>query len=182
MKPNYTNILLAAGLILATAVMRIITAEMHIPNITPVAAVGLFGGAVLADKKYAYALPLLGMFIADVYFSLFTSVNGFYGIEQVLVYGGMALVTFLGSKMGTVNGGKVIGYSLIGSFVFFVVSNFGSYLKGWYGYDLNGLVQTYIMAIPFYKYSYVADLIGSCSLFGLYFLGKKALTPQMQKA
>lgn len=182
MKPNYTNILLAAGLILATAVMRIITAEMHIPNITPVAAVGLFGGAVLTDKKYAYLLPLAGLFIADLYFQLFTNINGFYGLEQFFVYGGMALVTFLGSKMGTVNGLKVVGYSLTGSFIFFVVSNFGCYLNGWYGYDLNGLATTYIKAIPFYKYSYAADLVGSIALFGLYFLGRKAIAPQMQEA
>lgn len=182
MKPNYTNIILAAGLILAAAAMRIITAEFHLPNFTPIAAVGLFSGAVIADKKYAYILPLMAMFIADLYFTVFTSINGFYGVEQVLVYAGMAMVTLLGSKMDKVTGVKVLGYSLIGSFIFFVVSNFGSYLKGWYGHDFNGLIQTYVMAIPFYKNSLMADMLGSVALFGTYFLAKKATSPQVQNA
>jgi hypothetical protein len=182
MKNNYSTILLAAVLILASAAMRIITAEFHLPNFTPIAAVGLFSGAVITDKKYAYILPLMAMFIADIYFTLFTSINGFYGIEQVLVYIGMALVTLLGTNMNKITGMKVLGYSLIGSFIFFAVSNFGSYLKGWNGYDFNGFVQTYILAIPFYKNSLVADLAGSVALFGLYFAGKKALVPQTQNA
>lgn len=182
MKRNYTNIILAAGLILAAAVMRIISAEMFIPNITPIAAVGLFGGAVIADKKYAYILPLAAMFLADLYFTLFTGIKGFYGIDQLFVYGGMALTTFLGTKMGNVTGVKVLGYSLIGSFIFFVVSNFGYYLAGWNGYAMSGLAKTFIDAIPFYKNSLVTDLMGSVVLFGTYHLAKKAVGTQVQNA
>lgn len=182
MKPNYTNIFFAAILILAAAVMRIITAEFHLPNITPVAAIGLFGGVVIKDKRYSYLLPLLSLFIADAYFQFFTSIKGFYGVEQILVYMAMALVTFLGSKMGKVSPVKVVGYSLIGSLLFFVISNFGSFLKGWYGYDFNGLVTTYTVAIPFFKNTVMSELSGAIVLFGAYFLGQRAIAPKMQKA
>jgi len=182
MKNNYSTILIAAALIIITAVLRIFSAEMFIPNVTPVAAVGLFGGAVIADKRLAYLLPLLAMFIADVYFTVFTSVKGFYGFEQTIVYAAMALVTFIGTKMGKVSGVKVIGYSLVASFLFFVVSNFGYFLAGWNGYSFAGLTKTYIDAIPFYKNSVVTDLVGSVALFGLYFAGKKVFAPQTQNA
>jgi hypothetical protein len=183
MKRNYTNIVLLAILVLAAAVMRIITAELHLPNITPVVAIGLFGGVIVKDKRYAYLLPLLTLFIADAYFQFFTSIKGFYGIEQILVYVAMALVTFLGNKMEKINGINVIGYSLISSFIFFVVSNFGSYLKGWNGYDMNGLLQTYLVAIPFYKYSILGDLVGSIVLFGSYsYYMKNLVSHQTQKA
>lgn len=174
--------MLAAGLILATAVMRVITAEMHIPNITPVAAVGLFGGAVIANKKYAYIFPLFSLFIADLYFQLFTGINGFYGLSQIMVYAGMALVTFIGSKAGQINGAKVIGYSLLSSMIFFLVSNFGYFMSGWNGYSFAGLVKTYVDAIPFYKYSILGDLAGSIVLFGTYAYAKRPATPAMQKA
>lgn len=182
MKRNYTNIILATVLILLASMMRIINREVHLYNLAPIGAVGLFAGAVIKDKRYAYLLPLLSMFIADVYFQFFTSVTGFYGIEQILVYLGMGLVTFLGSKMGNVSGVKVIGYSLIGSLIFFVVSNFGSYLRGWWGYDFKGLVTTYTVAIPFFKNTVMSDLAGSIVLFGLYFIAQKAIAPQTQKA
>lgn len=182
MKSNYTNILLAAMLILAAAVMRIITAEFHLPNITPIAAVGLFSGVVIKDKRYAYLLPLLSLFVADAYFQFFTTIKGFYGIEQILVYTAMALVTFLGSKMGNISTVKVIGYSLIGSLLFFVISNFGSFLKGWYGYDFKGLVTTYTVAIPFFKNTVMSDLGGNIILFGAYFIMQKILTTKVQQA
>jgi hypothetical protein len=182
MKRNYTNIILAAILILLAAMMRIVNREIHLYNLAPIGAVGLFAGAVIKDKRYAYLLPLISMFIADLYFQLFTSVTGFYGFEQVLVYVGMGLVTFLGTKMGNVTGIKVAGYSIIGSFIFFVVSNFGSYLTGMWGYGFKGLATTYTMAIPFFKNTVVSELVGSIALFGLYFIGQKAIAPKMQKA
>jgi hypothetical protein len=182
MKRNYTNIILATVLILLAATMRIINRELHLYNLAPICAVGLFAGSIIKDKRYAYLLPLLSMFIADLYFQFFTSVTGFYGIEQILVYISMILVTFLGTKMGNVTGVKVVGYSLIGSLLFFVVSNFGSYLKGWYGLDFNGLVTTYTVAIPFFKNTVMSELAGAIVLFGAYFLGQRAIAPKMQKA
>ena len=182
MKRNYTNIILAAVLILLAAAMRIINRELHLYNLAPICAVGLFAGSIIKDKRYAYLLPLLSMFIADIYFQFFTSVTGFYGIEQLLVYISMVLVTFLGTKMGNVTGVKVVGYSLISSLIFFVVSNFGSFLKGWYGLDFNGLVTTYTVAIPFFKNTVTSELTGAIVLFGAYFLGQKAFRTKVQQA
>jgi hypothetical protein len=182
MKRNQVNIILAIVLIAAAASMRIVNREMHLYNLAPIGAVGLFAGSVIMDKRFAYLMPLLSLFIADVFFQLFTSVPGFYGIEQVLVYAAMAIVTLLGSQMGNVNGLKVVGYSLIGSLIFFVLSNFGSYLHGWYGYGFDGLVTTYTVAIPFFKNTLVSELIGSCVLFGLYALGQRAFAPKLQQA
>lgn len=182
MKRNQVNILLAIVLILAAATLRIVNRELHLYNLAPIGAVGIFAGSVIKDKRMAYLMPLFSMFIADLYFQFFTSVTGFYGIEQVLVYTAMAAVTFLGSKMGNITPAKVVGYSLTGSVLFFIVSNFGSYLNGWYGYDLKGLMTTYIVAIPFFKNTIVSELIGSVALFGLYSLGQRAFAPKLQQA
>ncbi len=182
MKRNYTNILLAAGLITIAAAARIVNSEMHLYNLAPVAALGLFSGAVIKDKRFAYILPLLAMLVADLYFQLFTNINGFYGMEQVLVYGGMALVTLLGTTMKNTSAPRVLGYSVAGSLAFFIVSNFGAYVTGMWGYDFNGLIKTYVVAIPFFKNTLLSDLVGNAMLFGLYALAQRSLLARTQKA
>jgi hypothetical protein len=185
MKNNRINIILAVGLILTAAAARIVNHELHLYNLAPVAAIGLFGGAVLKQKHFAMIMPLLALFIADLYIELFPSnagMRGFYGIEQLFVYGSMLLVTLLGAKMNQPNALKVLGFSLSGSLIFFLVSNFGSFVSGMYGHDLNGLATTYVMAIPFLKNTMLGDLIGNTVLFGSYFLLQQAFTARLQKA
>ena len=182
MKRNYSNILLAAGLILMASLARVVNHEMHLYNLAPVAALGLFSGAVIKDKRFAYMLPLVAMLMADLYFQFFTSTPGFYGREQWFVYGGMALVTLLGTAMHKANPLKIAGFSLIGSIVFFIVSNFGCYVSGMWGNGIHGLVTTYTMALPFFKNTIVSDLAGNTLLFGLYFMAQRSISAKTQRA
>lgn len=189
MKRN-TNILLAIALLILAITMRIVNHEMHVYNLAPVAALGLFCGAVMKDKRMAFLFTILAQLVSDVYIEMFTTWKGFYGIEQYFTYAGMVLVTFLGTKMGQPKPLKVAGYSLGGTALFWVVSNFGVWvaiqtgvdLYG-YGSGLKGLATTYLMALPFYsKYgttlffnSFAGDLVFSFALFGLYAALKQAL-------
>ncbi len=185
MKNKSIHIILAAGLILMAATARILNYEMHLYNLAPVAAIGLFGGAVLKNKQLALLMPLLALFIGDIYIELFPSgagMRGFYGAEQLFVYGGMLLVTLLGMQMKQPGAVKVLGYSVAGSLVFFVLSNFGSFISGMYGYDLSGLAATYVMAIPFFKNTLLSDLVGNTVLFGSYHLATQAFSSGLQKA
>ena len=161
------------------ATARIVNHEMHLYNFAPVAAIGLFGGAVLKNRKLAFMMPLLALFIGDLYIELFTTnplQRGFYGVEQIFVYGGMFLVTLLGLQMKNIKAAKILGFSLSGSVIFFVLSNFGSFMSGMYGYSFEGLTTTYIMAIPFFKNTLLGDLVGNSLLFGSYFLLQQAFT------
>lgn len=170
--------IMAAGLILMAATARIVNHEIHFYNFAPVAAIGLFGGAVIRDRRIAFLMPLLALFMADIYIELFTTnplQRGFYGIEQVFVYAGMFMVTLLGLSMKKVNAARVLGMSLGGSVLFFVVSNFGAFVSGMYGHSLSGLATTYVMAIPFFKNSLLGDLMGSSVLFGSYYLLQQAV-------
>lgn len=185
MKRSNINIILAVGLILMAAVARIVNHEMHLYNLAPVAAIGLFGGALLTNKRLAFAIPLLSLFLADLYIELFPSnelMRGFYGVEQLFVYGSMLLVTLLGTKMNQPGTRNVLGFTLSGSLIFFIVSNFGSFVSGMYGHDMNGLMTTYLMALPFLKNTLLGDLVGSTMLFGSYFLLQQAFARRLQKA
>lgn len=187
MKSNRLNILLAAVLILIAAASRIINAEMHLWHLAPVAALGLFSGAVIKERRYAFLVTLLAQLISDLYIEFFTPRSGFYGINQVFVYGGMMLVTLLGTRMGKPKAHKVAGFSLAGSAIFFVISNFGMWVQQFfepaplYTPDLKGLGQTFAMALPFYNRfggelffnSFAGDLVCSAFLFGAYALVRR---------
>ena len=197
MKSNKTNFLLAVVLLTLAIAARIINHEMHIYNLAPVAALGLFCGAVMKDKRMAFLFTTLAQLVSDVYIELFTSWDGFYGVEQYFTYGGMMLVTLLGTTMKQPRALKVLGYSIAGSAIFFIVSNFGVWVaiemgKDLYGYGhgLQGLGTTYQMALPFYteigtelfKNSFIGDLVGCAVLFGGYALLQNATSNKLAKA
>ncbi|MBS1589718.1 MAG: hypothetical protein JST52_08920 [Bacteroidetes bacterium] len=185
MKQNKLNLLLAAGLILMAATARIVNHEMHLYNLAPIGALGLFGGAVIQKKSFAFLLPILALFIGDLYIQLYPSspgMRGFYGMEQFFVYGAMLLVTVLGTQMKQINTKNVLGFTLGGSVLFFIVSNLGAYFSGMYGTGWQAFSTTYIMAIPFFKNTLAGDLIGSVLLFGGYSLLQQAWSKHLQKA
>lgn len=190
MKRNYTNIILAGGLILLAVVARIVNYELSIYNLAPVAAIGLFSGAVLKNKKYSYLFTFMAMFISDVYIEFFTSMKGFYDISQFFVYGALLLITFMGTTMKSQKPLRIAGYSIAGSTIFFILSNFGTFLTGYWGTGVEGLTTTYLMALPFYTKmgteffvnTYIGDLVFSGMLFGAYALLQDAVSKKMTKA
>ncbi|MCD6011541.1 MAG: hypothetical protein K0Q79_1403 [Flavipsychrobacter sp.] len=190
MKNNKLSILIAAGLIIMAGAARIINHEMHLYNFAPVCALGLFSGAVIKDKKIAFLLPILAQLMGDIYISLFTQWPGFYGIEQACVYTALLLVTVMGTVMNQPKALKVLGYTLAGAVVFFLVSNFGVFLAMsfgktdlyHYGTGFTGLVNTYVAAIPFFKHTLIGEFSGSILLFGAYYLLQQAMESKVQKA
>lgn len=192
-----THIILAILLILLATALRIVNQEMHWYNLAPLASLGLFSGAIIKDKRIAFSITLIAQFISDIYIALFTQYQGFYGVDQFFVYGGMLLVTLLGTGMGQPKALKVLGYSIAGSAIFFLVSNFGVWVKieatgdiFGYGTGLKGLGTTFLMALPFYSKmgttlffnSFIGDIVGCSVLFGAYALLKQPLSTKLQKA
>src|SRR5206468_9825950 len=51
------------GIVVAATAMRLVP---HPPNVTPIAAIALFGGAHFASKRAALAVPLLAMCLSDL--------------------------------------------------------------------------------------------------------------------
>lgn len=187
MNQNKFSFFLALGLILLAVVSRLINAQMHLYHFTPVIALGLFSGSVIRDKKYSFLFSIMALLISDLFFQLFTSTPGFYGIEQFFVYGAVILVTFTGQFLKKRSLINVAGFSILSSMLFFTFSNFGVWMAiefgrvDLYGYGkgFSGLFQTFIAALPFYKsqtatelfsLSLVGDLLFSGLFFGCFSL------------
>ena len=58
--------------------------------------------------------------------------------------------------------------AFIGAVIFYLVTNFGVWSGGSYGYHLSGFLTCYILAIPFFGYSVLSTLIFSVIIETLY--------------
>lgn len=181
MKRTNINLILAISLVIIAATARIANREMGIYNIAPLTAISLFCGAMIKDKRaLAFLVPLMGQFIADVFFQFFTKTQGFYP-GQLFNYGALMAATALGTTMKQPKVLNTFVYLLGASTVFFIISNFGFFASGWNGYTFSGLSKTYIDAVPFYKNTLIGDVVGGVVLFGGYFLAQRALANKAVK-
>jgi hypothetical protein len=174
--------------LIVTLIVLIVLSALYrvIPNrpwgFTPQIAMALFGGAVIKDKKWAFALPIFSMFLSDLlYQGLFaahlTNLQGFYE-GQWLNYCLFAGITVLGFTLKRITVLRVAAYSLLGPTLFFLVSNGYYWLSG--GTNVNtqlplersfvGLMQSYQQALPFYRGTLIGTVVFSAILFGGYYL------------
>ena len=149
--------MLAISLILIGILLRFVP---HAPNFTPIAAIALFSGAYL-NKKSALIVPLILMIASD-------AVIGMHNVV-IFTWGAFLLITLLGLNLQKKTGAlKMISFSLVSSLLFFVVSNFGVWIMGWYPPTLSGLAQCYFMALPFLRDFALSTLVYSAVFFGSY--------------
>ena len=135
----------------------------HMPNVTPITAAALFSGVYFTNKKYAFIIPLLAMFLSDLFL-------GFSGIT-VFVYAAFALVSYIGLSSKKIS----IKTILLSSISFFVITNFGVWLMA-YPKSLTGLIECYTLAIPFFRNSLIGDFVYSGILyFGFQFVSNRYL-------
>ena len=182
MKRSEINILVAITLVLTAIIMRVAGATTHLYNFAPIAAIGLFSGAVIKDRKVlAFLIPLAGQFIADVYFQFFTNTPGFYP-GQAFNYAALAGAAGLGLLMKQPKPLNILAYIFGASTLFFIISNFGFFASGYNGYSFAGFTKTYIDAIPFFKNTIIGDLAGGIFLFGGYFAAQEVFIRNAEKA
>lgn len=148
----------------------------HLPNVSPVAAMALFGGAYFADKRMAFIVPFLALMLSDL-------VIGFHD-TMVFVYVGFALTVFIGIKIQKSITLSHVAASAVGaSVLFFLLTNLGAWAtSGLYPMTVNGLMQAYVAAIPFFQNSLLGNLVFTALIFGGYaLLQRKLFTVQQVK-
>ncbi|MBL4577497.1 MAG: hypothetical protein JKX74_03435 [Flavobacteriales bacterium] len=159
-------------IVLVAAFSRLIP---HIPNVTPIAAMALFGGAYFADKRMSFLVPLVAMFLSDIALSLIAGYELFTYMRLVL-YATFAGITVIGLQLRQrVTGPRTLMVSLIASVLFFVVTNFAVWALGrgiMYPLDTAGLVLCFTAAIEFFRYTLLGDLVFVTVLFGGFELAK----------
>jgi Family of unknown function (DUF6580) len=168
-------------LIVIASLYRIMPVRPY--GFAPQIAMAIFGGAVIKDKKFAFLLPLLSMFISDalyqvLYINGVGNIPGFYE-GQFTNYVLFGLMTFFGFYASNLNVGRILLASLSAPTVYFFISNFlvwasSSPLAGLgRPKTIDGLFMTLGDGVPFYLWSLAATVIFSAILFGSYFLISK---------
>ena len=167
------------AMIVAAAMSRLLP---HPPNFSPVEAIALFGGAYFASRAWAVLVPLAAMLISDVVLAAlnggsYSFANYFASTSFWLVYGCIAVSTVLGFGLrGKVGGARVLAYSLLGSVLFFLVTNFGAWLGStMYPQNGAGLVAAYAAGIPFFQWTVLGTLFYAALLFGGFALLRRRL-------
>lgn len=176
------------SLILALALLVIVAALYRaFPNrpmgFAPQYAMAIFGGAIFRkNKKWAFAMPLLSIFISDVIYQLLynqglSATPGFYEgqWQNYLLIAGLTCIGFLVKKINVVS---VAAASIASPTVYFILSNFIVWISGG-GLQrpktFSGLIQCYNDALPFYPNSLYATILFSTILFCGFYLVKNLM-------
>ncbi len=164
--------LMLVGMMLLAALSRLLP---HPPNFSPVEAIALFGGAYFASRAWAVAVPLVALLVSDIALGL--SMGGDYwsyvatSMTFWSVYLCIALSSIVGFGLrGRVSGPRVLGYGVMGSVLFFLVTNFAVWMVATpisgHNACVAGLGSCYVAAIPFFKNTLLGTLVYSAVLFG----------------
>jgi hypothetical protein len=176
MKVNKSILWSLVLMIVVAALYRVIPGRPY--GFAPQLALALFSGAIIKDKRMAFVLPLLSMFISDlIYQGLYSAglspIWGFYPGQWLdyLAYASVTVFGFFIKRMAIVN---ILLVSLAAPTYFFIVSNFLTW-TGLNGYDMYpktgaGLVQCYVAALPFYLNSLIGTVVFSGVLFASWHL------------
>src|SRR3954469_9513199 len=141
----------------AFALLIIVGSVCRVMGFAPQIAMAIFGAAVIRDKRLAFVLPLVSMFISDVLYEVlfrmgYMDYGGFYE-GQITNYILLALIVIVGFWVRNLNWGRIIVASLAAPTIYFLLSNF----LVWFGggglqrpKTFDGLMMCYNDAIPFF--------------------------------
>ena len=161
-----TNLLLFLSAFVFILVFRYFP---HPPNFTPVLALTLYTSMYFGLRSSPFVI--MAFALSDF----------FIGFHQLLIFtwGSLAFI----SVIGMFGKSFLSRFSLLflSSIVFFVCSNFGVWLfSEFYSKDFDGLLQCYILAIPFFTNTLISTLIFGM-LFEISISSKNKLTPLIYK-
>jgi len=142
---NYIKIFI--GIFLALAVSRFIP---HPPNFTSLMALSFYI-PVIFGIRFIPAL-ILSFIITDMFI-------GFHSVT-LFTWGSVVVIGLLSNFFYSNTKSRILG-SLIGALIFFVITNFGVWSLGSYGYTISGLITCYTLALPFFGNTLISTLIFS---------------------
>jgi len=135
---------------------------ISIPNLEPIGAAALFGGAMLGSWSLRLLVPFLALFLGDLVLAQF--IPGYsthlFSANFLMVYVAFGITVVIGKRFigKDTRMSNVVGAALMSSLAFFLITNFGSWLTyTTYPKTLLGLIECYGAGLAFYKH----DVFGS---------------------
>jgi len=144
----------------------------HPANFTPISAMALFGAAYFNNRIWAFALPIIAMWISDVVIINTIYAKYYHGFQLVpegwyWIYGTIILTTLMGIfLLRKVTASKVLIASLLASILYFALTNFACLPE--YPNSFAGFISCYKSGLPFFPGTLFGNLFYSVALFGSY--------------
>ena len=133
----------------------------HPPNFTPIAAIALLSSKGFTNRWVVFLIPIVSLLISDLFIGLHATIP--------FVYISFILIALLGMYVKKIN----IVSVLLSSTIFFLVSNFGVWLL-YYPISVEGVVQCYTLALPFFLNTVLGDLVyGALLIYPFYALQRR---------
>ena len=146
------------GIFFALAISRFIP---HPPNFTSLIALSFYV-PVLFGTRYI-PVVLISFIITDL-------IIGFHS-TLFFTWGSVILIGLV-SKFFVTSILIRLGGALFGACMFFLVTNFGVWSTGSYGYNIEGFIACYTLALPFFGYSAISTLTFSVLIETVYKFAK----------
>ena len=156
---------ISVGIFLALAASRFIP---HPPNFTSLIALSFYIPAVLGIRF----IPAL---IAS--FLLTDLIIGFHGVT-FFTWGSVIVIGLMSKFFSRRMTNRLLG-ALMSACLFYIITNFGVWSLGSYGYTLDGLITCYVVAIPFFGNTLVSTIFFSLIiefLLRIFNFGKKSVS------
>lgn len=181
--------------IIGSFVLLVVIASLYriMPNrplgFAPQIAMALFSGSIVADKKYAFLLPLFSMLVSDIIYQVLYSFNlsavpGFYE-GQWINYLLILSVTIIGFAVNKNKVASIAAGSFGAVLFYFFASNFAVWAGGGLGLNnlpyeksFSGLATCIAAGLPFLKGSFYATFLFGAVLFGGYHLLNRSTRTQ----
>jgi hypothetical protein len=136
----------------------------------------LFAGTYFDRKQFAFAIPIAAMFISDLVIGLHANMPAVYLSFAVTVLIGIAI-------RKNVSIGSVVLASLSSSVIFFLITNFSSWVASpFYPQNAAGLAECYVAGLMFFRDTangisfFMNDLLGtiffSAVFYGAFYLAQ----------
>ena len=148
-KKNINNLLLPIIIILSLSLTRLIP---HPWNFTPMLAVGIFSGFYFKQFYLGLFVVIVSMFVGDLFL-------GFHS-TMFFTYISLAIAVALGLLIKRLKFTEILFSGLASSVCFFIITNFGAWLTlAMYEKNFSGLLQSYVMAIPFFHNTLISTFL-----------------------
>jgi len=145
---NLKNYFLPICLIIVLSFSRLIP---HPWNFTPILAMGIFSGFYFKNFILSSFIVIFSMFIGDLFL-------GFHS-TMLFTYTSLIIAVLLGLFINKFKFTEILFSGLVSSVCFFAVTNFGAWLTlEMYEKNLAGLLQSYVLAIPFFHNTLISTL------------------------
>ena len=145
---------ISLGIFVVLAASRFVP---HPPNFTSLIAISFYI-PIFFGVRFIPAI-VLSFFLTDIFF-------GFHSL-QLFTWGSVIVIGYISQYFLKNFRSRVIG-TFLGSLTFFLISNFGVFALGSYGYSFQGFLTCYYLALPFFTNTVVSTFIFSFLIEAVY--------------